>query len=380
MTPRRLGVVAGAVAVAFVALRLLVAADGDVSRFVVAGTGATNPTEVTPEIHVFDSFGYDGQFYWRLATNPTELDQAPYRGVVLDSPIRPTRIAYPVIAWAASLGQAEWAKWSLVMTNVVGMGVIAAVAAAIAGRHDRSPLVGLAVASSSGLIMALSRDLTEIVMIASLLGGTYLLARERFEFTAVCWAIACLTHEQALLLVISYGVYRLVRLLRRQSRFGRADLPWIVGGAAFGAWQLVCRLAIGRFPMAESGDATLDLPLRGFVRQVIDWINHGMERQHLLVVPQLALLIALVVVAFRSAANLQPADQWLRLALIVAVALAVTLSKAIWVGPAELRQVVALSTIAWLIIVASRKQIPTALFAATGVVWLATAVLRVAAI
>ena len=132
--------------------------------------------------------------------------------------------------------------------------------------------------------------------------------------------------------------------------------------------------------MMETGNATLDVPFRGLIRQAMHWVEHGLDRQQMLVLPQLALLIVLVVVAFRSVASLQADDRWLRWALIGATALAVSLSKAVWVGPAELRQFVVLSTIAWLIIVAARRQIPTVLFIATGVVWLATAALRTAAI
>ena len=381
ISPRSVGFVAGLIAIVFVVLRLFIAAEGDVSRFIVAGNAATNPAQVEPKIHVFDSYGYDGQFYWRLATNPAELELEPYRGVQLDSPMRVSRIAYPTVAWSASLGQASLVKWSLVLTNVLGFAALATVAAALARRHGRSALVGLAVASSSGLVMALARDLTEVILVASLIGGIALLSSRRYELAAACWVAACLAHEQALLIVIPYFTYRVVQMIRtRTLALAAPDLPWIVAGAAFVVWQIVCRAAIGSFPMMESGNATLDVPFRGLIRQTLHWVDHGLDRQQLLVVPQLALLIVLVVIAFRSVASLQEEDRWLRWALIGATALAVSLSKAVWVGPAELRQFVVLSTIAWLIIVAARRQIPIALFLATGTVWLATAALRTAAV
>ena len=380
-SPAAIGFIAGAIAVVFVVLRLLVAADGDVSRFIVAGNVHTDAAQVQPAIHVFETAGYDGQFYWRLATNPAEIDLARYRGVRLDSPIRLSRIGYPTVSWALSLGRPGWAKWSLVVTNILGFAVLASAAAKLARRHDRAAYVGLAIASSSGLVMALSRDLCEVIMVAALVGGIALMSRRRYELAAVCWMVACLAHEQALLIVIPYCVYRLVQMIRSRSwALKAADLPWLAGGTAFGVWQIVCRVAIGSFPMRASGDATIDVPLRGLVRQTADWFEHGLARQQLLVIPQLALLIVLIVVAFRSAASLQPDDRWLRWALISASALAVSLSQTVWEGPAELRQFVVLSTIAWLIIVAARRQIPTVLVIATGTVWLATAALRTAAI
>ncbi len=380
-SPATIGLIAGVLAIVFVALRLLLAADGDISRFIVAGNGVTDPAHVQPSIHVFDSFGYDGQFYWRLATNPTELNLAPYRGVPLDSPIRVSRIGYPAIAWALSFGQAAWVKWSLVLTNVLGLGALATAAAQLARKHGRPAFVGLAVASSSGLVMSLSRNLCEVVMVASLLAGAALMSRQRYAWTAACWALAVVTHEQALLVVVPYCMFRAVQLVRERSwKLAAADLPWITAGVAFGLWQIVCRSVIGSFPMMESGNATLDIPFRGLVRQAVHWATHGLERQQLLVIPQLVLLIVLIIVAFRSAGDLATDDRWLRWALIGATALAVSLSKAIWVGPAELRQFVVLSTLAWLVIVAARRRIPIVLFAATAAVWFATAALRVAAI
>ena len=380
-SPTSIGLIAGALAIVFVGLRLLVAADGDISRFIVAGAGVTDAAQVQPAIHVFDSFGYDGQFYWRLATNPAELDLSRYRGVQLDSSIRVSRIGYPTIAWALSLGQAAWVKWSLVLTNVVGFAALAFAAAQFARKRGLPAYVGLAIASSSGLVMSLSRNLCEVVTVAALLVGIALMSRGRYAWAGACWALACVTHEQALLIAIPYAAYRIVQLIRERSwKLVAADLPWIAAGTAFGVWQIVCRSVIGGFPMTKSGSATLDIPFRGFVQQARHWLAHGLERQEILVVPQLALLIVLIVVAFRSAASLATDDRWLRWALIAATALAVSLSNAIWVGPAELRQFVVLSTIAWLVIVASRRQIPIVLFAATATVWLATAALRTAAI
>ena len=379
--PRSIGIAAGAIAVVFVVLRLLIAADSDVSRFIVAGQGATNATSVQPTIHVFASYGYDGQFYFRLATNPTELQLEEYHGVRLDSPARVSRIGYPTIAWALSLGQAAWVKWSLVLTNILGFGALACAGAHLARKYGRPAYVGLAIASASGLVMSLSRDLCEVIMVAGVVAGIALMAREKYTYAAACWAIASLTHEQALLVVIPYATFRVVQILRQRSwRLTPPDLPWIATGVAFGAWQFVGRAAIGTFPVMESGNASVDIPFRGLIQQAAHWIENGLDRQQLLVIPQLVLLAALVVVALRSAASLATEDRWLRWALITATALAVSLSQNVWVGPAELRQFVVLSTLAWLVIVASRQQIPMLLFAATAAVWLATAALRTAAI
>ncbi|CAN5547898.1 hypothetical protein BH10ACT2_BH10ACT2_24500 [soil metagenome] len=381
LSPWSVGLLAGLLTFAFVALRLLVAADGDVSRFIVAGHVHTNAATVQPTIHVFDSDGYDGQFYWRLATNPTELDSAPYRGVEFDSSLRVSRIGYPTIAWALALGQASFVKWSLVVVNVLGVGVLAASAASLVRRRGRPAVVGLALASSSGIVMALSRDLCEVTMIAGLVAGLALMSRRQYAWASVCWMVASLVHEQSLLLIIPYGVYRIVGMVRsREWRIGIEDAPWIAGIATFGLWQLTGRLLLGEVPVLGSSGASLDIPFEGLFEQVKHWMSHGFDGQQYLIVPQLALLVVLIVIAFRSVATLAAEDRWLPWALACAAALSTMLSKNVWVGPAELRHLVVLSTIAWLVIVSSSRRIPLALIGATGLVWAMTAALRTVAI
>ncbi|MEQ1872645.1 MAG: hypothetical protein ABL953_02870 [Ilumatobacteraceae bacterium] len=376
------GLAAGLIAFAFVGLRLLIAADGDVSKFVVAGHVHTNAAEVRPTIHVFETDGYDGQFYWRLATNPSELDSTPYRGVQFDSSLRVSRIGYPTIAWAIAFGQPELAKWTLVLANIVAIAVLAASGASIARSRGRPAFIGFAFASPSGLVMSLSRDLCEVTMIAALIAGVALMSRRQYGWATVSWMIACLVHEQSLFLVIPYGAYRLVQMIRAR-RFAPAveDAPWLAGIAVFGLWQLAGKLLVGSFPVLASGSASMDVPFKGLVHQANHWLHNGFGGgQQYLIVPQLALMIVLIVLAFRSGATLKAEDRWLSWALVTAAVLASGLSSAVWVGPAELRHVVVLTGIAWLVIVMSGRRIPITLAAATGAVWLMTATLRAAAI
>ncbi len=375
------GLLAGLIAFAFVGMRLLIAADGDISKFIVAGHVHTNAAEVRPAIHVFDSDGYDGQFYWRLATNPSEFDSTPYRGVQFDSSLRVSRIGYPTIAWALALGRAEWVKWSLVLVNVIGVAVLAASAASLARRRGRPAFAGLALASSSGIVMALSRDLCEVTMIAGLIAGLALIARQQYAWASVCWMVASLVHEQSLLLIIPYGAYRVVGMIRRREwGLGVADIPWIAGVATFGLWQVTGRLLLGEFPVLGSSGASLDVPFKGLLGQAKHWITDGFDGQQYLIVPQLALLVVLIVIAFRSTTTLAADDRWLPWALACSAALSTMLSKNVWVGPAELRHLVVLSTIAWLVIVSSGRRIPITLVAATAAVSVMTAALRTAAI
>lgn len=380
-TPVAVGIIVGAIALILVVLRLAVANDGDVSRFVVAGTQFTDPELVEPPIYVLEnSAGYDGQFYWRLATSPTELDIAQHNGSQIDAPFRVGRIGYPMIAWALSFGQADWVKWSLVVTNVLGMGVIAMSGASLARTRGRPSVVGIMLASSSGLVMSLSRNLTEVTMIAALVAGVALMARRHYAWATLCWTVACLTHEQALFCVAPFALHRLFVMVRRREWGPRApDAAWVVPMVAFGIWQLIGRSIFGEFPVS-SVRGGLDFPFKGMFDQTKYWVTNGMGKYEALVVPQVALLATLVVVAFRSTKDLVEDDRWMRWALIGASVATVCLSDLIWGGPADLRQLVVLSTLAWLIIVTSGRRIPLVLVAATAAVLVATAAGRTARI
>ena len=373
--------VAGLAALLFAGVRLAVAAHGDVTRFVVAGNVHVEAATVRPHVHVFASDGYDGQFYWRLATNPSALQPAHYRGVELDSVLRDSRIAYPTLAWLLSFGQPAWAAWSLVVVNVLALAGLAAAGATLARLHGRSVWWGLVLASSSGLVMAVSRDLNEVTMAAGLVAGAALLSLRRPGWAALCWMLACLAHEQALLCVLPFAGWCIVSHVRTRTwRPLPTDAPWLVAVAGFGAWQLFCRAVVGSVPVLASGGASLDVPFVGLVDQVRVWARTGLARQQYLVVPQLALLVVLVIVALRRARSLPEQQRWLPWALVAASALAVALSQQVWVGPAELRQFVVLSTLAWLVILASPRRVPTLLVVATASVWFLTAAARSVAV
>src|SRR5688500_12450460 len=114
--PLHVGVLGSLMALGVVFGRLLVPADGDISAFVVAGDNFVDPATVDPPIHVIeDSWGYDGQFFWRLGVDPFEWDlDRPHHGVMFDSAYRPPRIGYPLVAWALAGGHAPWVATTLV--------------------------------------------------------------------------------------------------------------------------------------------------------------------------------------------------------------------------------------------------------------------------
>jgi hypothetical protein len=376
--PLAVGALAIVLAVAFATTRLEVAAHGDVTRFVVAGASFADAATLDPPLHVFDSAGYDGQFYWRMAVAPGAHELGPVHGMRVDQGIRFGRIGYPMVARALAGGRDDLVAWTLVGANLLGIGAIAAVVAAQCRRSGHHPLLGLLVAGSSGLVMALSRDLTEVLMVAALLAGMVALDRRRPWLATAGWSAAVLVHEQALVVIGAYAVARVVHLVRTRERPGAADVPWVVPAVVYAGWQLVCLAAWDQAPLAESGSKSLAAPFVGLAGLVRDWLSGDIARQEVLVPLQLLLVVALAVAALRTTL---PAEQaWHRWAVGVACLLPVLLSYNVWKGPAELRQFVILPVVAWVVLVEGPAGPRRWLTGLAVVVTCATMALRVVAI
>lgn len=370
------GVLVAVMATGFVGVRLIVAADGDISRFVVAGSDFVDPSAVDPPIHVFDSAGYDGQFYWRLAIDPGARQLEPVHGARLDQPLRLSRVSYPTLAWLLALGQPSLVVWSLVLVNIAMLGVIGGCSAAICRDRGIAPLHGVLVAMSSGLVMSMSRDLCEIVMVAGIVAGVLSLQRRRYTWAAAAFSLSVLAHEQALIVIGALGLARIARFVTRRATPGRIDLAWVVPLGAFGLWQVISGLLGDSVPVLGSGRQSLSAPFAGLVRAASEWVGGDLPRQSILVVPQLILVVWIALSAFRARRGLPEEERWLSTALALGSLVAVCLSYNVWKGPAELRQVVLVPVLGWLVLFGARVR-PERLLVITSVaVCLATVGLR----
>ena len=87
---------------------VLIREQGDPLAFAVIGDGFVNGQPL-------DYLGYDGQFAYWIARDPTPA----VTGAYLDVPAyRYQRILYPLLAWALAAGQAALVPWTLVAVNL----------------------------------------------------------------------------------------------------------------------------------------------------------------------------------------------------------------------------------------------------------------------
>lgn len=428
LRPAQVGLLGAGLALLFVALRLTVAADGDIGRFVVAGDTfvARTPAPGDPDPpHVFPGHGYDGQFFWRLAVDPSEWDVGAHEGVAFDGDYRVPRIGYPLLAHLAAGGQAGAVVWTLVGVNVAAVGAIAYAGALIAARGGSPPVWGLALAAAPGLVLALGRDLAECVTVACLVGGLAALQRGRPLVAAGAWALAVLTREQALLTVGAYAAWRLYAIGRARVSDraaagagrpgttgpaptigpagptrdatpptaaaatlgvaarpgpGPADLPWLAPIVVFLAWQGVLWQSTGQLPLAAAGGTNLVPPFSDLLPGLVAWARGDLGRIHAVAPLQLAGVVALLVAAARAARSVPAADRFPVVALGVATVAGTCLAASIWRDPSDMRHLVDVSVMSWVVLLIARTEPPRWAGAVTGLVWVATVAARVVAI
>jgi hypothetical protein len=355
--PVALPVLAAAIAVlAFVLLRLLLAADGDPSKFVVAGSLWADVNDTPRSLFVFpDSNGYDGQFYWRLAADPSNYGLAPHLGVGLDVPVRLNRPVYPLLSWAFAGGRVSLVPISLIVVNVLALLGLARLGVAAARERGISPWWGLTLLLTPGLVGALSRDLTEIVATTALVAGMLAMRQKRWAWAALAWTIAALTRETSAAVLAAYLVVAAYEILRRRRRFAMSDLGWVIPLVAMAVWQILVSIETGSSPLTSSSDSNVGAPMVGLVQAIGDWFNPRTfvrTSQGAILVAQLIAAVLIVGAGLRAGVrdSRRPAEV---LGCAFAVVPVLLGSRNPWAANLDLRLASDAMVIAWLLLLAS---------------------------
>jgi len=166
--------------------------------------------------------GFDGQFAYFIAVDPVN---ARY---YMDSPAyRYTRIVYPLTARALALGRADLVPYTLVLVNLAMIGVGTLALAAWLRRKGVSSWYAAVYGFYPGVLIALQRDVTEVMAYSLVAVAVYLfeVARRPLMWSSIVFAIAVLTRETAAIFAIGYGLSLLfegegewLRRLHRNAR------------------------------------------------------------------------------------------------------------------------------------------------------------------
>jgi hypothetical protein len=255
------GLVTLLAALAFVLARLHAWAKGNISRFILVGRHFATPAQLPHGIAVSPTYGYDGQFFYRLALDPLNFRPTAY-GITMDRPYRYMRIGYPALTWLVSLGQHVLIPVMLVAVNVAAISTLGLFGGVIARQAGRHALAGLLLPAFFGIITSLSRDTAEPLAAACLVAGLLALRARRPVLAALLLVYGVLTRETVMVAVVAIATVRVTGMLRRRhpAGFGRDDLPWLMPAGAFVAWQVVVKAATGSFALLADGGRNAGLP------------------------------------------------------------------------------------------------------------------------
>jgi len=255
------GAIALLAALAFVLARLQVWAKGDISRFILVGRHFATVSQLPPGVAVSPTYGYDGQFYYRLALNPGNFSHIAY-GIRLDQPYRFMRIGYPWLTWLISVGQHVLVPVMLVVVNVVAIGAIGYLGGVFARQGGRHALAGLVLPAYFGLLTSVSRDTAEPLAAVCLLGGLLAVRARRPVLAGLLLACGALSRETVMVAVAALFIIRVAGAARGRepARPLRADLAWVLPTVVFVAWEAIVKVITGSIPVLTDSDHNADLP------------------------------------------------------------------------------------------------------------------------
>jgi hypothetical protein len=257
----------------FVVARWATWAKHNIGNFILVGHDYANARQLPPGIPVQPTYGYDGQFYYRLALNPANLAHTAY-GITMDHTYRFMRIGYPVVAWLVSFGQHSLVPAALIAVNVVSVGALAYFGGVLARQGGRHALWGLLLAAYFGLITSVSRDTAEPLAAAFLLAALVALRARRPLAAALLLACGTLTRETVMVAVAAIGIVRVVTMVRTRQLPGREDLPWVLPTVVFAAWQLVIYAVTGSVALATDGSRNAGTPFTAPLHALFTNLKH----------------------------------------------------------------------------------------------------------
>jgi hypothetical protein len=360
--PAAAALIAGLVATGVTLARWQTWAGGRISRFILVGRHFATPSELPPGMPVAKTYGYDGQFFYRLALNPLNFHHTAY-GITMDRPYRFMRIGYPVITWLVSAGQHSLVPVMLVAVNIAASAALGWLGARFALDGGRHALAGLLIPGYFGLLTSLSRDTAEPLAAACLLAGL-LAVRARRPVRAACFlAYGALTRETVMVAVAAIAIWRVIGMLRGRVRPGRDDLAWVVPAAAFIAWEVVVKLATGTIPLLADGGrnagAPFIAPFQAF-RHNLGHIHLHQFEQYDLWFLELAVLLGFAVAALACLRSTSaPAHE--RLALVLYLVEICVVTPSTWNSlDADMRSFIEVYLLAVIILLGTPRRRPMA--------------------
>ena len=278
MNRNRTPILVGLVAVAFsslIAIRVLSQVEWDATIFIAFGEEAMPTREYAEErlgeVYLRPEQGHDGKFFYVQANDPLVLDPDE-NAMVLDRPLyRSQRMLYPVAAGGFGLLGPEAIVWSMLVVNLVAMGVGTWVVAKIAVEMGGSPWWGLAFALNLGFISEVNIGGAGVVAAAAAYGAVLCVMRGKRAFAIVLLVLAALSREAMLIAAAGSALWLWMQGERRW-----AILTGAVPLSAVAAWAVYLRLRIGTGAVTSQVQE-IGWPFVGFIEAFESWVTDPID-------------------------------------------------------------------------------------------------------
>jgi hypothetical protein len=244
----RVGLI-GLVLLLFFAGSVLIAHEGDVTTFIMIGS-------VFQQGNPEGKYGYDGQFAYYIASDPSE---AP--GKIDDPAYRYQRILYPFLAWLISFGgKQSLLPWVMLMINILAVAVSIGLLGEILAERGVPPWHALAYLFSAGLLISLRADLNEPLAVLWALLGMILAYKKKWLLAGLSFALGILAKEIAVTFALGVVMWL---FFERRFRVGlvllaTSLLPAILWGIFLTAW-------LGHSPLGADQAAMEIVPFYGLL-------------------------------------------------------------------------------------------------------------------
>jgi len=272
------------------------------------------------------ALGHDGKYFFVLANDPWLLDPEE-NALVIDRPrYRAQRMFYPIVASVGGVLEADAIIWTLLITNVIAMGLGTWAVTTLASDMGGSPWWGLAFVLNVGFISEQNIDGAGVVAAAAAFWAIVLLRREKLGWAVVLLTVSALSREAMLIAAVGSAFW-----LRRRGEKGKAVWVASVPAAAVAAWAVFVRLRLG-FAGDTAEIQEIGLPFVGLVEAFDLWLDDPVD-----LAAGLAILLLLALFT-RRALGSQELVAW---AFLGFVPLALLFTRQVWASYFDISRAVA---------------------------------------
>ena len=254
----------------YLALTLLASSDWNPTVFLKFGV--ESPETVYGEQR-FDELvlaahaGHDGKYYLIQASDPFYLDPSEHARYLDRPSYRAQRMLYPTVAGLFGLLPPLGIAWSLLLVNLVSVGIGTYLTSLLARQLGLSPWFGLAFALNPGIFISATLDTAEVMATAAVVGSVLLFLRGRELASSVVMTLAVLARES--MVIAAFGLIAYVALEKRRLNW-HSVLPLLVPAS----WWLYLRARIGYLSPEIQDTAAIGPPFEGFVDAMRFWTEN----------------------------------------------------------------------------------------------------------